>query len=163
MVFKLFGASLFLIGAVLSGVIRAQALSYRVLILTGIYDALIAFENEIRYKLSPMQSALSAAAAHDISGIFKAAAEGVSTLGAVSSMKRAAGTGSLTQDERRAIISFAEGLSAEDAEGQIKNAALCRERINKILQNAEQRKTRLYKLYIVSGGVCGVAALLLII
>lgn len=145
------------------GIEKAQELSRRVKVLCSIQDGIISFENEIRCRLSPMREALLSAASPDISGVFLSAAEGLNKMGAAASMKQAVGTSTLQSEEKDALLSFAEGLSAEDAEGQIKNAALCRERIDRILKSAEDRKKRLYKLYCVSGGVCGAAILLLII
>ena len=163
MYLKLLGSLMLLTGSVAAGLYKAKELSDRVKVLYGLQDALLSFENEIRYRLAPMSEALCSAASSDISGIFKGAAECLPECDATAAMKHAAGTCSVSGEERAALMSFAEGLSAGDAEGQIKNALLCRERIQRILKDAEDRKKRLYKLYCISGGVSGAALLLLII
>ena len=163
MFLKTTGAILLLIASAAAGMAKAQELSRRVKILCALQDSLLVFENEIRYRLSPMREALLGAASNDLSGVFLAAAESLNKMGAAASMKKAVGTSTLKYEEKDVLLSFAAGLFAEDAEGQIKNAALCRDRINKILKSAEDRRARLYKLYCISGGMTGIAVVLLMI
>ena len=163
MIIKLLGGGMLLCASTAAGILKAHELTRRVKVLCALQDGLILFENEIRYRLSPMREALVSAASADISGVFASAADNLNKTGAVSAMKQAVWTSTLGDGEKEALLSFASGLSAEDADGQIKNAALCRERIRKTLKSAEDRRARLYKLYCISGGISGAALLLLII
>ena len=163
MFIKIIGAAALAGGCFVLGKSGADKLSRRVQVLMGLEEALLIFEGELLYTMSDIDDAFSAAEICDISGIFKKSAENTAKLGAVRAFRAGIAAADLEKEEIAALTAFSSGLSSPDIEGQVKNAALCRERIKAILRTAKEKKERCSKLYTVSGLLTGAAAVILLL
>ena len=163
MLIKLIGAAALVGGCFAAGKRGADKLAYRVQMLMGLEEALLIFEGELLYKLSDIRDAFSAASVCDISGIFKKSADNTEKLGAVKAFRAGVMSAELEKDETVALNAFASGLLSPDVEGQVKNAALCRERIKAILKIAKEKKERCSKLYTASCFFAGAAMVILLL
>ena len=138
----------------MAGLFKSFALSENVNILMSLEEAVILFESEIEYSLSALPEAFKKAGVCDKSGIFSLCASKILERNAADSLRerRLCGEGKMI------LQSFAEGLHAQNKEGQIKNAELCRLRLAKAVKKAEIERDRLKKLY---PALCGACALVL--
>ena len=157
MLLKISGAALLCIGGSLAGGMKANALSGRVLYLEGLYEGIMAFQNEINFKTAPLYEAFESAAKRDKSGIFKESLENFFEAGATRALEEAVKKSGLGQEEKEVMLSFSYGLSSPDKEGQIKNAALAMERINLLIKKATEKKDKLFSLYLSVGLLAGAA------
>lgn len=163
MLIKLIGAAALVGGCFAVGKSGADKLANRVQVLMGLEEALLIFEGELLYKLTDIKDAFLAASVCDISGIFKKSAENTVKMGAVKAFRTGIMSAKLEKEETAALNAFASGLSSPDVEGQVKNAALCRERIKAILRIAKEKKERCSKLYTASGFFAGAAMVILLL
>lgn len=163
MLLKALGVIFISLGGSMAGALKALTLSGRVNILKGLYEALLIFENEIDFKTSPIKSAFEAAAPRDKSGIFQKASESVFEMGAAESMREAVKSAKLLEEEEEMMLSFSEGLSAENSEGQTKNVRLALKRADKILKKAENEQEKLFSLYCTMGVLFGIAFSIMLI
>lgn len=161
MLVKLCGCAALIAGCALIGAGKASSLSQRVKALMGLEQALLIFEGEIEYKLSPLCDACAAAAHSDISGVFKGSLADMPRLGAAKAFEGSVSSCSLEKDEAAALSAFAAGMTSPDKLGQLQNARLCRERIKGVLKTAQEKKQQLYKLYSASGALLGAAVAIL--
>ncbi|MBQ7717714.1 MAG: stage III sporulation protein AB [Clostridia bacterium] len=162
MLIKLIGAAALVGGCFAAGKSGADKLAYRVQVLMGLEEALLIFEGELLYMMSDIKDAFSAASVCDISGVFQKSAVSTERLGAVKAFRAGILSAELEKEETAALTAFASGLNSPDVEGQVKNAALCRERIKAILKIAKEKKERCSKLYTASGFFTGAAIAILL-
>lgn len=163
MILKLLGSIGVFLGCSAMGAYKGAQLVQRVKVLSGIEESLLILENEISITLTPLPDAMKRASLVDLSGIFEEAAIIMGEKSASESFKQAVKKAKIFKDEEDTLIGFAEGLKAEDKDGQLKNIALCKQRINKIKEEATERKNRLQKLYMTSGALSGAAAVIIML
>lgn len=161
--FKIAGVIFLCIGGAMLGAVKALSLSERVCLLSGLYEAIGVFENEIEFKTAPVYDAFKSAAARDKSGVFAKARENIFEKGVCEAFEEAVLSKKMPPQEREVLLSFAKGLSADDKDGQSKNAALAAKRIDEILKSATLRREKLFSLYCsmgILGGITGAIVLL---
>lgn len=163
MLVKFLGAAALVGGCFAVGKSNADKLSRRVRILMGLEEALLIFEGEMTYTLPEIKEALESASVCDISGVFGKSAGNTERFGAVNAFRKGVEAAGLDKEEKGALFAFATGLSSQDIEGQIKNAALCRERIRAIVKKAKEKKEKCEKLYTASGLLTGIAAVIMLL
>ena len=163
MVIKVIGAAALVCGCFIIGKNGADKLSHRVYTLMGLEEALLVFEGEILYTTAEIGDALGAAGACDLSGVFLKSSKNTAKMGACKAFQNAVVSAELEKEESAALFSFASGLSSPDVEGQVKNAALCRERIKAIIRTANEKKEKSARLYTASGLLTGIAAVILLL
>lgn len=163
MIAKIIGAAALAGGCFIIGKSGADRLSWRVQLLSSLEEALLIFEGELLYRRADIADAFAAAGICDISGIFKKSAESTEGLGAAKAFRKGITAASLEKEETDALIAFSCGLSSPDIDGQVKNAALCRERIKAILRAAKEKKEKCARLYTASGLLSGAAAVILLL
>lgn len=163
MLFKIIGSISVLAACSAIGISKSCELVRRVRVLAGIEESLLILESEISGVLTPLPEAMRIAARADISGIFMDAAEGMKSKGADESFSEAVKKSSVGAEEEGALLGFAAGLLSADKEGQLKNINLCRQRIKSIMKRAEETRERLQRVYIGSGALCGIAAVIMLI
>lgn len=155
---KAAGSILLIFGGFMAGLFKSFALSENVNILMSLEEAVILFESEIEYSLSALPDAFKKAGVCDKSGIFSLCASKILERNAADSLREAVEERRLCGEGKMILQSFAEGLHAQNKEGQIKNAELCRLRLAKAVKKAEIERDRLKKLY---PALCGACALVL--
>ncbi len=152
--------SLFIIFCTVSfwGFLKAEGLKRRVKFLTETEKALLGFENAVSAASMPLPEALFCSG----SQLFCRGAEllgNTGTKGFLDALEEFR----IDPPERRVLQIFGEGLSAQDKEGQIKNALLCRKNIEVLKEEAIKNASRLSKLYTAGGVLCAAAVVIIFI
>lgn len=155
---KIAGGVLLIVGAFMAGLLKSFELSENVRLLMSLEEAVILFESEIEYSLSVLPEVFEKAGRSDKSGIFSLCASKLRQKNATDSLSEAVDESSLCSEGKTILQEFAEGLRAPNKDGQIKNAVLCRLRLEKAVKKAEAERDRLHKLY---PAICGAGALVL--
>jgi len=156
---KLLGALIVFATFCEAGRRKAQKLSDRVKDLLGLEDGLIIMQNEISGLMSTLPEAVSKAAC--CSPIFIKVSENLSAMSPKEAFEKASEV--LEKDERRIIMSFASGLLADDAQGQLRNISVCRERLSMVRDKAEKKRDALSKLYTAAGALAGAAVVIILL
>ncbi len=140
------------------GILKAEDLKRRVQFLSEAEKALLSFENAVSAASLPLPEALSCTE----SPLFCKAGKLLEEKGTKGFLDALEGF-SIDSPERKVLQIFGEGLSAQDKEGQIKNALLCRKNIEALKEEAVKNVSRLSKLYAVGGVLCGAVVVIVFI
>ena len=163
MLLKFSGMALLCIGGALFGGYKALALSRRVAVLGGLYEAITVFKSEISFMTAEMETALESASARDKSGIFKESLGCLFEKGASEAMSDAVKLSSMPPEEKEILLSFSKGLSGRDKESQMKNADMALMRIEKLQEKASENQEKLSSLYCTIGILGGAAGGILLL
>ena len=163
MFFKISGAVLICMGGAMIGGYKALALSRRVLVISGFYEAITVFKSEINFMTATMEKAIQSAAKRDESGIFRNSLNTLFEKGAESSFEDAICSSDIESEEKEILLSFSKGLSGQDKESQIKNADIALLRFEALLKKATERKEKLFSLYCTMGVLGGAAGGILLL
>lgn len=162
---KLIGALIVFLSSLAIGAAKTQNLKSREKMLASLEVALIALEGEIE-ALRPLPAALISAGAADKSAIMKKAAANMGDGGAAQGWERAVyecKSPALVKKDKELLASFGAGLESPDKNGQLMNIALFKKRLSRAAKEAAERSARLGRLYITAGGLCGAAAVIMLI
>jgi len=159
-VFKISGAVLLIGASFFTGVRLRYLLNERKRILTGLLYFIQGIENKLRCLCMPLDKCFG-----ESGGIFYSASvyikEGFSPSEAVK--KAAEETVHLKKEDKALLLSFADGLSADDLEGQIANLNLLKKGLEARLFEAEEDSRVRGKLCVQGCTLLGAAAVILML
>lgn len=154
---KLLGSMVVLGAGAWLGFIKKEELASRVKYLQQTENALLYMKNQIEVGSVPLDRLF----AQSEFALFKRAAEYIKLYGVCEGFKKAVLAAELPAGERAILFDFAQGLGAQDREGQLANIRACTLRIAEIKRAAYEKKARLSGLYAVSGILGGALVVLI--
>ncbi len=154
------GAFFIFLATVLVGARKYNLMCERRHLLENIRSSLRYLEGTLRITGAPLEECFfkSGSIFRDASLLIK---KGTSPRDAI--RKTALSNSYLEKGDKEALFLFAEGLFAEDCEGQIKNVQALSEKINSFCAEASESIKTKGKLFLRGGVLCGAALFILVI
>ena len=162
---KLIGAGLIMVSASLWGILKADKLKKRVILISGIISGLVFLENEIAYGKRDIKNTLLAIADAEKVDLFKNAAEYIDKLGIRDGfIKAREETGELFLGaEKQALDTLAENLGMTDTKTQISSIRHTRLLLEAAKENAAKEYDKSGKMYKSAGVLVGLAVVIFLL
>ena len=159
---KLIGAGLIIISASLWGILKADKLKKRVILISGIISGFVFLENEIAYGKRDIKNTLLTIADAEKIDLFKNAAEYIDKLGIREGfIKAVEETGELfLGTEKQALDALAEHLGMTDTKTQISSIRHTRLLLEAAKENAAKEYDKSGKMYKSAGVLVGLAVVI---
>ncbi len=162
---RLIGAGLIIAAASLWGILKAERLKKRVILISGIISGLVFLENEIAYGKRDIKNTLLAIADVEKIELFKNAAEYIDKFGIRDGfIKAREETGEIfLGTEKQALDALAEHLGMTDTKTQVSSIRHTRLLLESAKENAATEYDKSGKMYKSAGLLVGLAVVIFLL
>ena len=160
---KLPGCLILGAACIFAGFMKRGELMWRNRLLEDLESSFLKLENEIAATFVPLPVAMENAGEGMAESFFQSAARLIYEMGPVAGVKEAVSRCNFKKEENAVLLSFANGLSAPDTSGQLKNIKLCRGRLELLNKKMSEKNGEKGNLYVKMGVMSALMVVILFI